>query len=55
MQIMIIFNIFITFGDTFLPDPDSYDELYYELIRVRNLFDNLHEIGLPINDRCANC
>ncbi|XP_039259173.2 armadillo-like helical domain-containing protein 3 [Styela clava] len=40
-QIVNIFNMFITFGDTFLPTPTSYDELYYEIIRMHQVFDNL--------------
>lgn len=39
-KIVIIFNIFITFGDTFLPNPESYDYLYYDLMRMRQVFDN---------------
>jgi len=30
---MNVFNMFITFGDQFLPSLEAYDELYYELIR----------------------
>jgi hypothetical protein len=33
LQSTVIFNLFITYGDTFLPSPSSYDELYYELVR----------------------
>lgn len=40
-----IFNLFITYGDTFLPSPTSYDELYYEIIRVHQIFDNLYSMG----------
>ena len=40
-----IFNLFITYGDTFLPNPTTYDELYYELIRVHKVFDDLYTIG----------
>jgi hypothetical protein len=43
--VVVIFNLFITYGDTFLPDPNSYDELYYELIRVRGTFDGLYDLG----------
>ena len=32
-QVIQIFNVFITYGDTFLPSAMSYDELYYELVR----------------------
>ena len=41
-----VFNIFITYGDTFLPNPNSYDELYYELIRMHQVFDNLYSMAL---------
>ena len=40
-----ILNLFITFGDTFLPSPQSYDDLYYEIIRMYHVFDNLHAMG----------
>eukprot|EP00052_Salpingoeca_macrocollata_P014022 m.109652 g.109652 ORF g.109652 m.109652 type:complete len:663 (-) comp19154_c0_seq1:83-2071(-) len=40
-QVVTIFNLFITYGDTFLPDPNSYDELYYEIIREHSTFDSL--------------
>ena len=42
---MSIFNLFITYGDTFLPSPTCYDELYYEIIRVHQIFDNLYSMG----------
>lgn len=45
LQIINIFNIFITYGDTFLPTPASYDQLYYELIRMHQVFDNLYSMG----------
>ena len=32
-QVIQIFNVFITYGDTFLPSATAYDELYYELVR----------------------
>ena len=34
------------YGDTFLPNPGSYDELYYELLRQHSVFDALNETGL---------
>ena len=34
------------YGDTFLPNPTTYDELYYELIRVSKVFDDLYTIGM---------
>ncbi|GAB6024992.1 hypothetical protein CHUAL_010085 [Chamberlinius hualienensis] len=45
-QVINIFNLFITYGDTFLPSPTSYDELYYELIRMHQVFDNLYSLAL---------
>ncbi|CAC5417866.1 Armadillo-like helical domain-containing protein 3 [Mytilus coruscus] len=43
-KIMNIFNTFITYGDTFLPNPNSYDELYYEIIRMHQVFDNIYSM-----------
>lgn len=40
-RIIVIFNIFITYGDTFLPNPESYDYLYYDILRMKQVFDNL--------------
>ena len=45
MQIVKIFNLFITYGDTFLPNPSTYDELYYELIRMQKVFEDIHAMG----------
>lgn len=45
-QVVNIFNLFITYGDTFLPSPASYDELYYEIIRMHQAFDNLYSMAL---------
>lgn len=44
-QVIKIFNLFITYGDTFLPNPTTYDELYYELIRVHKVFNDLHSLS----------
>lgn len=41
-----IFNLFIMYGDTFLPSADAYDQLYYELIRMHIVFDNLYQLGV---------
>lgn len=38
-------NLFITYGDTFLSSPSSYDELFYEIIRMRLIFTNLNAMG----------
>ena len=40
-----ILNLFITFGDEFLPSPQSYDQLYYEIIRMHIVFENLNSLG----------
>jgi len=45
IQAVNLFNLFITYGDTFLPNPNSYDELYYEIIRMHQVFDNLYSMG----------
>lgn len=45
-RIINILNLFITYGDTFLPTPGSYDELYYELIREHQVFDNVYSMGM---------
>lgn len=41
-----LFNMFITYGDTFLPTSNSYDELYYEIVRMHQVFDNLYCMGM---------
>ena len=46
LQVTVIFNLFITYGDTFLPSPSSYDELYYELVRCHTTFDSLYSMAL---------
>ena len=45
VKIIKVFNLFITYGDNFLPSPSTYDELYYELIRVSKVFEDLYTIG----------
>ncbi|CAK1585365.1 unnamed protein product [Parnassius mnemosyne] len=64
-QVVNIFNLFITFGDTFLPTPASYDQLYYELIRMHQVFNDLFIIAFRYSTgdgeykadalRLANC
>lgn len=44
LQLVNILNLFITYGDTFLPTPGNYDELYYELIRMHHVFDNVYSM-----------
>ncbi|GAB5578720.1 armadillo-like helical domain-containing protein 3 isoform X1 [Prionailurus iriomotensis] len=48
-DIVNLFNMFITYGDTFLPTPSSYDELYYEIIRMHQSFDNLYSMVLRLS------
>lgn len=45
IKIINIFNLFITYGDTFLATTNSYDELYYELNREEKVFTELHAMG----------
>lgn len=33
-RIIIVINLFLTFGDTFLPSGEAYDLLYYELVNT---------------------
>ncbi|KAI4872969.1 hypothetical protein NFI96_023649 [Prochilodus magdalenae] len=49
LQVVNLFNMFITYGDTFLPTPSSYDELYYEIVRMHNVFDNLYCMVLRVS------
>eukprot|EP01147_Barroeca_monosierra_P005788 gene5788-7284_t len=44
-KIITIINLFITYGDTFLPDPNTYDLLYYEIIRERKHYDTLKDLA----------
>ncbi|XP_015127642.1 armadillo-like helical domain-containing protein 3 [Diachasma alloeum] len=46
IQVVNILNLFITYGDTFLSLPSSYDELFYEIIRMRLIFTNLNAMAL---------
>ncbi|VVC25291.1 Hypothetical protein CINCED_3A015664 [Cinara cedri] len=53
IQVVNIFNLFITYGDMLLPSPSSYDELYYEIIRMHTVFDNLYVLSSR-NSTAAN-
>jgi hypothetical protein len=55
IQVVTIFNVFITYGDTFLPSASSYDELYYELVRCHQTFDNFHSMALRYSTVSGNC
>lgn len=45
VQVVNLFNIFITYGDTFLATTTSYDSLYYELNREEKVFSEIHAMG----------
>lgn len=40
-HVLTIYNIGITFGDSFLPTPSDYDDLYYEIIRCEREFKKI--------------
>ncbi|GMT07428.1 hypothetical protein PENTCL1PPCAC_29602, partial [Pristionchus entomophagus] len=42
-RIIIVVNLFLTFGDTFLPSGEAYDLLYYELVRQESVFTQLND------------
>lgn len=44
-DVIKILNICITYGDEFLPSAQSYDQLYYEIIRMHIVFENLNSLG----------
>ncbi len=46
-----IFNLFITYGDLFLPSGNDYDFLYYELIRESKTINALQVL---IDNHCAD-
>lgn len=50
LQVVNIFNLFITYGDTFLATTNSYDELYYELNREEKVFSEIHAMGMNSNE-----
>uniref|UniRef100_A0A3Q3IPA2 Armadillo-like helical domain-containing protein n=1 Tax=Monopterus albus TaxID=43700 RepID=A0A3Q3IPA2_MONAL len=49
LLVVNLFNMFITYGDTFLPTSNSYDELYYEIVRMHQVFDNLNCMVLRVS------
>lgn len=59
-QVVTIFNLFIAYGDEFLVEANTYDFLYYELIRHHDQLNQLLELGLLLcsallstRSRCA--
>uniref|UniRef100_A0A671TNV2 Armadillo like helical domain containing 3 n=1 Tax=Sparus aurata TaxID=8175 RepID=A0A671TNV2_SPAAU len=49
LLVVNLFNMFITYGDTFLPTSNSYDELYYEIVRMHQVLDNLYCMVLRVS------
>ena len=43
-RVLVIFDMFITYGDTFLSSPTIYDDLYYEIIREKDAFVKIDEL-----------
>ncbi|KAM7532523.1 hypothetical protein Aperf_G00000132167 [Anoplocephala perfoliata] len=41
LKIVGIFNFFIVYGDCFLVGPSAYDDLYYELVRMKDPVEQL--------------
>jgi Domain of unknown function (DUF1741) len=53
-RIINIFNLFITFGDTFLKTPEAYDEVFYETVRCYHVFDSLFAFGNSSSKRFSH-
>ncbi|XP_011496026.1 PREDICTED: UPF0668 protein C10orf76 homolog [Ceratosolen solmsi marchali] len=45
-EVVNILNIFITYGDMFLLSPNTYDEFFYEIIRMKSIFIDLNALAL---------
>ncbi|KHN86300.1 UPF0668 protein C10orf76 -like protein [Toxocara canis] len=41
LRVMVLLNLFITYGDTFLPNDVAYDHMCYEIIRQEAVFRKL--------------
>ena len=52
---VIILNMFITFGDILLPNSVDYDDLYYEMIRCRGDLLKFYEAGTSLEPLCRSC
>lgn len=50
-QAIDIFNIFITFGDSFLQSAEQYDRLFYEIIRLEDVFLGIEKFILTFGGR----
>jgi hypothetical protein len=47
-QVVLLLNMFITFGDALLPSPSDYDLLYYQLLLERKSLDVFIEQGASL-------
>uniref|UniRef100_A0A1I8I715 DUF1741 domain-containing protein n=1 Tax=Macrostomum lignano TaxID=282301 RepID=A0A1I8I715_9PLAT len=47
-SVCLLLNFFVTYGDTFLPTCEVYDLLFYELIRMKSLFEDASQLSLSI-------
>ena len=45
MHVVTVLNLFITYGDSFLPSPSDYDDLYYEIMRVSKMLEHFYTIA----------
>eukprot|EP00026_Physarum_polycephalum_P003890 Phypoly_transcript_03907.p1 GENE.Phypoly_transcript_03907~~Phypoly_transcript_03907.p1 ORF type:complete len:759 (+),score=84.53 Phypoly_transcript_03907:28-2277(+) len=45
LQVVTVLNLFITYGDSFLPSPSDYDDLYYEIMRVSKMLEHFYSIA----------
>ena len=52
-SIIRILNMGITYGDTFLPDPPSYDNLFYEIVRSAEVFEQVTLKGEKSDAYCV--
>ncbi|GAM23000.1 hypothetical protein SAMD00019534_061750, partial [Acytostelium subglobosum LB1] len=43
-QTINIFNLFVNYGDLFLPQPSDYDDLFYEIVRASQIIDTFSAI-----------
>lgn len=46
IQIVNVFNMFINYGDQFMPSLADYDELYYELLCSEKELRTFLEVGM---------
>uniref|UniRef100_A0A915AKY0 Armadillo-like helical domain-containing protein n=1 Tax=Parascaris univalens TaxID=6257 RepID=A0A915AKY0_PARUN len=54
LRVMILLNLFITYGDTFLPNDIAYDHMCYEIIRQENVFRKLLKSAAKLRETSEN-